>query len=44
MNRTRRKYKKKLEEYKKGNIDLTSVLSSKISLEVRKDGYYDKSR
>ena len=44
MNRTRKKYKKKLEEYKKGNIDLTSVLSSKISLEMRKDGYHEKSK
>lgn len=44
FDRTRRKYKKKLEEYKKGNIDLTSVLSSKISLEVRKDGYHEKSK
>ena len=44
FDRTRKIYKKKLEEYKKSNIDLTSVLSSKISLEMRKDGYHEKSK
>lgn len=42
LSRTRRKYKKKLFEYRQGKIDLTSVLSSKISLEMRKDGYHER--
>lgn len=42
LSRTKRKYKKKLFEYRQGKIDLTSVLSSKISLEMRKDGYHEK--
>jgi len=40
--RTRRKYKNKLKEYQKGKMDLSSVLSSKISLSIREEGYHEK--
>ena len=44
MDRTRKKYKKKLLEYIDGKIGFCSVLSSKISLEMRKEGYHEKKK
>ena len=41
--RTRKKYKKNLKKYQNQEIDLTTVLSSKISYESRKEGYHYES-